>query len=78
MIIAFVGLLSQVIVVKSQGFIMNVQPSEAEAGFDLRIHPGADISFIEKLISEQWAPKSRNMSYKVELGTCKGWLLYFC
>jgi hypothetical protein len=51
--------------VKFQGFIMNVQPFEAEAGFDLRIHPGADISFIEKLISEQWAPRSRNMSYKV-------------
>lgn len=46
------------------GFTMNVQPSEAEAGFDIRIQPGADTAFLEKLISEQWAPLARNMTYK--------------
>lgn len=48
----------------SSGFTMNVQPSEAEAGFDIRIHPGTITQFLETLISEQWAPQSRNMSYK--------------
>lgn len=46
------------------GFAMNIQPSEAEAGFDMRIQPGADVAFLERLISEQWAPRVRNMSCK--------------
>lgn len=46
------------------GFTMNVQPSEAEAGFDIRLQPGANTTFLETLISEQWAPQSWNMSYK--------------
>ncbi|KAH7437610.1 hypothetical protein KP509_05G080400 [Ceratopteris richardii] len=46
------------------GYVMNVQPSEAEAGFDIRVSPDANTEVLETLIQEQWAPQSRNMSYK--------------
>lgn len=45
---------------------MNLQPSEAEAGFDIRIPPTVNAEFLEKRIAEEWAPASRNMSFEVE------------
>ena len=48
-----------------QGFVMNLQPSEAEAGFDVRVPPTADPEALEKRITEEWAPASRNMTFKV-------------
>ncbi|MBA0726818.1 hypothetical protein Golax_002618 [Gossypium laxum] len=46
------------------GFVMNLQPSEAEAGFDIRAPPTADIESLEKRIEEEWAPASRNMTFE--------------
>ncbi|PIA46593.1 hypothetical protein AQUCO_01500256v1 [Aquilegia coerulea] len=51
------------------GFVMNLQPSEAEAGFDIRVPPTADPKSLEKRIAEEWAPSSRNMTF--ELGQFK-------
>lgn len=48
-----------------QGFVMNMQPSEAEAGFDIRMPPTADPQLMRKIIEEQWAPAWRNMTYEV-------------
>lgn len=45
---------------------MNLQPSEAETGFDIRVPPTADIESLEKRIAEEWAPASRNMTFEVE------------
>ena len=44
---------------------MNLQPSEAEAGFDIRVSPTADPESLERRIAEEWAPASRNMSFSV-------------
>lgn len=44
---------------------MNMQPSEAEAGFDLRLPPTADPDLVKKRIAEEWAPAVRNMTYEV-------------
>lgn len=44
---------------------MNLQPSEAEAGLDIRIPPTADVVAIERRIAEEWAPSSRNMTFEV-------------
>lgn len=44
---------------------MNLQPSEAEAGFDIRVPPNADEESLEKRIAEEWAPSSRNMTFEV-------------
>lgn len=46
------------------GFVMNLQPSEAQAGFDIRVPPTADPISLERRISEEWAPESRNMSFE--------------
>ncbi|KAI4367333.1 hypothetical protein MLD38_023082 [Melastoma candidum] len=46
------------------GFVMNLQPSEAEAGFDIRLPPTADPDALERRIFEEWAPASRNMSFE--------------
>ncbi|MFQ6630070.1 hypothetical protein Gotur_007850 [Gossypium turneri] len=46
------------------GFIMNLQPSEAEAGFDIRIPPIGNVESLEKQIAEEWAPASRNMTFE--------------
>ncbi|XP_059654114.1 uncharacterized protein LOC132300869 isoform X2 [Cornus florida] len=46
------------------GFVMNLQPSEAEAGFDIRVPPTADEASLERRIAEEWAPVSRNMSFE--------------
>ncbi|KAF2286366.1 hypothetical protein GH714_015522 [Hevea brasiliensis] len=47
------------------GFVMNLQPSEAEAGFDIRVPPTADPESLERRIAEEWAPVSRNMTYQL-------------
>lgn len=46
------------------GFVMNLQPSEAEAGFDIRIPPTANTESLEKRLAEEWAPASRNMTFE--------------
>nr|XP_024403201.1 aminoacylase-1-like [Physcomitrium patens]XP_024403202.1 aminoacylase-1-like [Physcomitrium patens]PNR35191.1 hypothetical protein PHYPA_023090 [Physcomitrium patens] len=45
------------------GFVMNLQPSEAEAGFDVRVPPLVDIADLETEIRTKWAPTSRNLTY---------------
>jgi len=44
---------------------MNLQPSEAEAGFDIRVPPTADPESLERQFAEEWAPVSRNMTFQV-------------
>ncbi|CAH9125978.1 unnamed protein product [Cuscuta epithymum] len=51
------------------GFVMNLQPSEAEAGFDVRVPPTADQASLERRISEEWAPASRNMTFEFKVKT---------
>ncbi|XP_076944791.1 uncharacterized protein LOC143615575 [Bidens hawaiensis] len=46
------------------GFVMNLQPSEAQAGFDIRVPPTADEASLERRIAEEWAPASRNMTFE--------------
>ncbi|KAI3896035.1 hypothetical protein MKX03_031979 [Papaver bracteatum] len=46
------------------GFVMNLQPSEAKAGFDIRLPPFADTASLERRISEEWAPSTRNMTFE--------------
>lgn len=46
------------------GFVMNLQPSEAEAGFDIRVPPTSNQESLEKRIAEEWAPASRNMTFQ--------------
>ncbi|MCO5582759.1 hypothetical protein L7F22_036658 [Adiantum nelumboides] len=46
------------------GFVMNLQPSEAEAGFDMRVSPLTDPSGLEDRLRTEWAPASRNMTYQ--------------
>ncbi|KAL3695060.1 hypothetical protein R1sor_008711 [Riccia sorocarpa] len=46
------------------GFVMNMQPSHAEAGFDMRVTPLADVDALEKRFHEEWAPASRNLTYR--------------
>ena len=45
---------------------MNMQPSEAEAGFDLRLPPTVDQDLIKKRIAEEWAAARRNMTYEIK------------
>ncbi|KAF3331139.1 aminoacylase-1-like protein [Carex littledalei] len=46
------------------GFVMNLQPSEAEVGLDIRVPPSADPEALERRIAEEWAPSSRNLTYE--------------
>ncbi|GFQ03014.1 aminoacylase-1 [Phtheirospermum japonicum] len=46
------------------GFVMNLQPSEAEAGFDIRVPPTVDAVSLERRIAEEWAPATRNMTFE--------------
>ncbi|KAL8207749.1 hypothetical protein R6Q57_007161 [Mikania cordata] len=46
-------------------FVMNMQPSEAEAGYDVRLPPTVDPDLLKKRIAEEWAPATRNMSYHI-------------
>ncbi|KAG7573705.1 N-acyl-L-amino-acid amidohydrolase [Arabidopsis suecica] len=50
------------------GFVMNLQPSEAEAGFDIRVPPAADPEALERRLVGEWAPPARNMSLKLWRG----------
>ncbi|CAK9865532.1 unnamed protein product [Sphagnum jensenii] len=45
------------------GFVMNLQPSEAEAGFDIRVTPQEDVKELQRILDEEWAPASRNLTY---------------
>ncbi|CAN6214628.1 unnamed protein product [Urochloa humidicola] len=47
------------------GFVMNVQPSEAEVGFDLRLPPTEDIEQIKRRVKEEWAPAHKNLTYEL-------------
>ena len=66
-----------------QGFVMNMQPSEAEVGFDLRLPPTADIEQIKQRVKEEWAPAHKNLTYEVKISFAVIWiteinqLLYF-
>lgn len=44
---------------------MNMQPSEAEAGFDVRLPTTVDPELFRKKIADEWAPLTRNMTYKI-------------
>ncbi|KAL6661139.1 hypothetical protein ACP70R_000523 [Stipagrostis hirtigluma subsp. patula] len=46
------------------GFVMNLQPSEAEVGLDIRIPPSAHTEALERRIAEEWAPSSRNLTFE--------------
>lgn len=46
-------------------FAMNMQPSEAEAGYDVRLPPTVDPDLLKKRIADEWAPTTRNMSYHI-------------
>ncbi|KAF7101055.1 hypothetical protein CFC21_102455, partial [Triticum aestivum] len=46
------------------GFVMNLQPSEAEVGIDIRIPPSVHTEALEKRLAEEWAPSSRNMTFE--------------
>lgn len=50
-----------------QGFVMNMQPSEAEVGFDVRLPPTTDLSVLKRRIDEEWAPNIKNMTYQVRM-----------
>ncbi|KAK3036783.1 hypothetical protein RJ639_030813 [Escallonia herrerae] len=47
------------------GFVMNMQPSEAEAGFDVRLPPTTDPDLLKRRIADEWAPATRNMTYGI-------------
>ncbi|CAL9096991.1 unnamed protein product [Musa acuminata var. zebrina] len=47
------------------GFVMNMQPSEAEVGFDVRLPPTTDLSVLKRRIDEEWAPNIKNMTYQL-------------
>ncbi|OWM80515.1 hypothetical protein CDL15_Pgr019795 [Punica granatum] len=51
------------------GFVMNLQPSEAEAEFDVQVPPNADHQALERRIAEEWAPITRNMTYEFKQKT---------
>ncbi|XP_006659580.1 aminoacylase-1 [Oryza brachyantha] len=46
------------------GFVMNLQPSEAEIGLDIRLPPGVHIEAMERRLAEEWAPSSRNLTFE--------------
>ncbi|KAL3641766.1 hypothetical protein CASFOL_012581 [Castilleja foliolosa] len=49
----------------ASGFAMNMQPSEAEAGFDVRLPPTVEPELMKRRIVEEWAPAWRNMTYEI-------------
>ncbi|KFK39633.1 hypothetical protein AALP_AA3G268900 [Arabis alpina] len=55
---------SSLIYATAWGFVMNLQPSEAEAGFDICIPPNYDYEALERRLLEEWAPAGRNMSFE--------------
>uniref|UniRef100_A0A0E0LWS9 N-acyl-aliphatic-L-amino acid amidohydrolase n=1 Tax=Oryza punctata TaxID=4537 RepID=A0A0E0LWS9_ORYPU len=46
------------------GFVMNLQPSEAEIGLDIRLPPSVHTEALEKRLAEEWAPSSRNLTFE--------------
>lgn len=52
---------------------MNVQPSEGEVGYDVRVPPTVNIEFLRKRLDEEWAPVIRNLTYEVEF-----YILFSC
>ncbi|KAL6858988.1 hypothetical protein ACP4OV_017990 [Aristida adscensionis] len=46
------------------GFVMNLQPSEAEVGLDIRMPPNVDTEALERRLLEEWAPSSRNLTFE--------------
>lgn len=50
-----------------KGFVMNMQPSEVEAGFDVRLPPTVNPDLMRRRIAEEWAPAWRNMTYEVSI-----------
>ncbi|KAL6858989.1 hypothetical protein ACP4OV_017991 [Aristida adscensionis] len=46
------------------GFVMNLQPSEAEVGLDIRMPPTAHTEALERRLMEEWAPSSRNLTFE--------------
>ncbi|CAB4266957.1 unnamed protein product [Prunus armeniaca] len=52
-------------IASGDGFAMNMQPSEAEAGFDIRMPPTVDPELVRKRIAEEWAPEARNLTYQL-------------
>nr|XP_043607205.1 aminoacylase-1-like [Erigeron canadensis] len=56
-------------------FAMNMQPSEAEAGYDVRLPPTVDPDLLRKRIADEWAPATRNMTYHIlEKGPLRDYL----
>lgn len=43
---------------------MNMQPSEGEMGFDVRLPPTADPDALRTRFDE-WAPRTKNMTHEV-------------
>ncbi|CAN1140829.1 Acy1 [Linum perenne] len=48
------------------GYVMNMQPSEAEAGYDIRMPPTADPDLMKKRIAQEWAPAVRNLTFEIQ------------
>ena len=44
---------------------MDLQSSEAEVGFDIRIPPTENPDAIKRRIMEEWVPLSRNLTFQV-------------
>jgi aminoacylase len=44
---------------------MNLQPSEAEVGLDIRMPPNVHTEALERRLVEEWAPPSRNLTFEV-------------
>ncbi|KAM5564190.1 hypothetical protein ABKV19_018687 [Rosa sericea] len=62
-------------IVSGDGYAMNMQPSEAEAGFDIRIPATVDPELVRKRIAEEWAPEARNLTYKlIEKGPTRDYM----
>ncbi|GJN03954.1 hypothetical protein PR202_ga21455 [Eleusine coracana subsp. coracana] len=52
------------------GFVMNLQPSEAEVGLDIRMPPNVHVEALKRRLVEEWAPSSRNMSFEFKQKGC--------
>ncbi|KAF6146634.1 hypothetical protein GIB67_008920, partial [Kingdonia uniflora] len=57
------------------GFIMNMQPSEAEAGFDVLLPPTTDPDLLRRKIADEWASASRNMAYQGRISVIRNSLV---
>jgi aminoacylase len=48
---------------------MNMQPSEAEMGFNIRLPPTEHLELLKERIDNEWVPAYKNMTYKVKVFT---------